>query len=267
MKKLENIKLIALDIDGTIMDENFQISNRVKNAISNASKKGIKVVLATGRIYRATLPIAKSLNLDTPIITYHGGLVKDAKREYLHNKIDSKTALRLVSELRELDVQLNTFINDELVVEEASPDLIKYAKDRSLDYKLVKSFEHIEDFSPTKITIIHENPEYVYEIRDIFRKKYSDNLYITKSTPIYCEFLNNQVNKANAILYLAKFMGINQSEILVAGDQDNDKEMLEVAGFSVAMGNAVPAVKSVADYIADTVDNDGIAKVIEEFVL
>ena len=68
MKKLENIKLIALDIDGTIMDEKFQISNRVKKAISNASKQGIKVVLATGRIYRATLPIAKSLNLDISVL-------------------------------------------------------------------------------------------------------------------------------------------------------------------------------------------------------
>jgi hypothetical protein len=267
MKRPENIKLIALDIDGTIMDENYHISDRVKEAIINASQKGIKVVLATGRIYKSAKSIVEMLQLDTPIISYHGSLVKDDKKEYVHHKIDSKTALELVSGLRKFDLQINTFINDELIVEKAGHHLIKYAKDRSLDYKVVESFESIENFNPTKIMIIDKNTDFVYKIRDVFRKTFSDKLYITKSTPVYCEFLNNKANKGNAILHLAKIFGFKQSEIMVAGDQDNDREMFEVAGFSVAMGNAVEEIKSIADFTADTVNNDGVAKVIEDFVL
>lgn len=267
MSKKPPIKLIALDIDGTIMDKDFNISQRVKEAIFSASQKGIKVLLATGRMHVATEPIAKELNLKTPIITYQGSLVKNDEKEFLHHKIDKDIALKLVSELREYKIQINTYLDDELVVEEASPFLIKYANDRNINYKLVESFESIDNFTPTKIIVINEDKEKISTIRDVFKKNYSDILYVTKSTPIYCEFVNKQASKGNAISYLANKWDIKPSEIMVAGDQDNDKEMLEMAGFSVAMGNAVEEIKQIADYVTDTVDNDGIAKVIEEFIL
>ncbi|MFA6988706.1 MAG: HAD family hydrolase [Candidatus Gastranaerophilaceae bacterium] len=263
----KNIKFIALDIDGTIMDRNFHISNRVKTAINSASKKGIKVVLATGRMYIATLPIAKMLQLDTPIIAYHGSLVKDEQKEYIHHTIDRETALKLASDLRGFNMQVNVCVNEELFSEKETPQLIKYAKERNLDYKIVKSFENIKDFCPTKFTAIKETSEFVSEVTDFLQEKYSDKLYIKKSFPTYCEIINNKANKANAILYLANLWNIDSSEILAAGDQDNDREMLKIAGFSVAMGNAVDEIKAIADYVTDSVDNDGIAKVIENFLL
>lgn len=263
------IRLIALDIDGTIMDSNFQISAKVKHTILKAVNSGIYVILATGRMYSATVPIAAGLGIKTPLITYQGSLVKefyDSDEILMHYTIPSDLSKLIIAELRKFDLQINVYLEDELFIEDETHILKEYAARRHIVYHKVDSFDKVADFNPTKILAIDNSPDKTTQIRDYLRSKFSNVLNITKSTPIYCEVVNNKASKGNAIVYLADKWGIKKSEIMVIGDQDNDQDMLNVAGIAVAMGNSPDALKEKAHYVTDTVDNDGVAVAIEKFV-
>ncbi|MDD3149217.1 MAG: Cof-type HAD-IIB family hydrolase [Candidatus Gastranaerophilales bacterium] len=267
---MNNIKLIVLDIDGTLMDKNFHISDGVKNVISKAISKDIKVVLATGRMHSATVPIAKKLGITTPLITYQGAMI----REYLnsdkilfHEPVEDKFSRKIIAELRQKDVQINVYMDDILFVETEGAILKEYANKRFISYKKVNSFDKVEKIEATKILAMAKTSQYADDLTDYLNQKYSQDLYITKSMPEYCEIADNKVSKGKAILYLANLWNINKSQIMAAGDGENDIEMLKIAGLSVVMGNASNKVKQNADFITDTVDNDGIVTAIEKFAL
>ena len=267
---MSNIKLIALDIDGTIMDGRFIISDRVKKAVKCAVDAGIYVVLATGRMYSATVPIADELGIKTPLITYQGGMVKEffnSSEVLLHYTISPDLSQKIIKELRNYNAQINVYLDDELFVENESDILVEYSQKRHIIYHKIKSFDKVSELNPTKILCIGENSACTTEIKDYLKGKYSDNLYITKSTPLFCEIVNNKASKGKAILFLAEKWGIKTSQIMAIGDQDNDSEMLKVAGLSVAMGNADSGLKEIAKYVTDTVDNNGAALAIEKFAL
>ena len=265
---MSKIKMIALDIDGTIMDGNFNISEKVKKTVKKAIDAGIYVVLATGRMYSATVPIAKDLGIITPLITYQGGMIKEffhSDETLLHYTISTDLSKEIIGELRNYNAHINVYLNDELFIEDESHILVEYAQKRHVIYHKIEDFQKVIGLNPTKILCIGENASYTTEIKDSLKSKYAQNLYITKSTPLYCEIVNNCASKGKAILFLAEKWGISPSDIMVIGDQDNDREMLQVAGLPVAMGNGTSGLKEIAKYITDTVDNDGAALAIEKF--
>lgn len=267
---MNNIKMVVLDIDGTIMNKQFQISDRMRETISKAIDSGIHVVLATGRMYSATVPIAQGLGLRTPVICYQGSLVREFYNSddiLIHYTIPPAVSKLVIDELRNFDVQVNFYIDDEMFIEAETPMASEYAERRHIVFHKVSAFEKILEIEPTKILAMDIDPEKITIIRDHLRKKFSNALNITKSTPNFCEFVNIKASKGNAILHLAGMWGINQSEIMVIGDQDNDIDMFEIAGFSVAMGNGTEEIKKIAHYITDKVENDGAALAIEKFVL
>lgn len=270
MKNFDPIKLLVLDIDGTLLNKEFKISDEVKNAVKKAIDKGVKVVIATGRMFSATIPIAVEMGLTTPLITYHGSLIKEfynSEDILLHRTIPTDIAKKVVQDLRIMDCQTNLSVDDVLIAEVEKPVLKEYLRRRKINYKKVDSFDLLGDFSPTKINVIGEDPDRITEIRDALRAKYSESLYIAKSTAVFCEIIDKSVSKGNAILFLAQKWGIKPSEIMAIGDQDNDREMLRVAGLGVAMGNSTKGLKEIADYITGTVDENGVAQAIEKFIL
>lgn len=264
------IKLIALDIDGTIMNKQFQISDKTKTVILKAINSGIYVVLATGRMYSATVPIAQDLGIKTPLITYQGSLIKEfysSDKVLLNYNISTHHSKNIIDELRKFDAQINVYMNDELYVEKESDILTEYAQKRYIKYHKVNSFDDIQNLNPVKILAINNTSSKTTEMKNHLEKKYCEALNIVKSTHLYCEIINNLASKGNALLHLAKMWGIKQSEIMAIGDQDNDKDMLATAGFPVAMENGDECLKQLAKYITCTVDNDGAAKAIEKFAL
>ncbi|OGI21100.1 MAG: hypothetical protein A2287_08815 [Candidatus Melainabacteria bacterium RIFOXYA12_FULL_32_12] len=267
---VDKIKLIALDIDGTIMDSKFHISDRVKTSILKAIDSNIYVVLATGRMYSAAVPIAAGLGIKTPLVTYQGSMVREfynSDEILMHYTISPEHSKVIIKELRELNLQVNVYLDDELFVEEETDILKEYAARRHIIYHKVDSFDKVADLSPTKILAIDDTPEKTTEVRDYLRNKYSDILNISKSTPLYCEVVNNQASKGRSILFLAEKWGIKRSQIMAIGDQDNDKDMLEIAGLPIAMGNADEGLKKVSKLVTDTVENDGAALAIEKYAL
>lgn len=265
-----DIKLVALDVDGTIMDKRFQISSRVKKAIYAASEKGVRVLIATGRMYSATVPIGRKLGIETPLITYQGSLIKEfykSDKTLLHYDLETELAYRIIQDARQKNLQINIYLDDKLYIENESPILQEYIDRREIPFYKVNSFEERKNFKPTKILVMDSDTAKIERIVGEFKEKFSNELNITKSTDYFCEFINKKCSKADGINFLAKKWGIDQSEIMAIGDHDNDREMLDFAGLGVAMGNSHDNLKEIANYVTDTVNNDGAALAIEKFIL
>lgn len=264
------IKLIALDIDGTIMDKNFNISEQVKKSIKMAVDKGVYVLLATGRMYCATVPIAKHLELTTPLIVYQGSLIQEfykSNKILMHHKLSSDISMEVIKDLRKYGVQINVYLDDKLYAENISPILDEYVTKRDTEIVKIDNFDNIGKFEPTKILGLDYDTDLIETLKNELKEKYKNIINITKSTPNFCEFVNNKCSKANSILYLAEKWDIDKSQIMAIGDQENDIEMLEIARIGVGMQNGDKKLLEMADYITDSVENNGASNAINRFIL
>lgn len=270
MVEKSKIKMAVFDIDGTIMSSNFTMSAKTKSSIVKAIDKGVKVVLATGRMYGATVPIASELGIKTPLITYQGSLVKEYCNSddiLLHYSILPDLSREVIADIRAFGFQINVYLDDELFIEDESYILVEYAKKRHITFHKIDSFDKVVNLKPTKILAISLDEQKTTELRDFLRKKYSNTLFISKSTPFYCEIVNKKASKGKAIKFLSNLWGIKKEEIMAVGDQDNDIDMFETAGLCVAMGNGTEELKNAANYITESVENDGVALAIDKFIL
>lgn len=259
------IKMVATDIDGTIVKWGCGYSEAVKNSISQLCKDGIKVVLVTGRMHCATTHVAEDLGINTPIVSYQGGLIKnqDGKTLFQRNLGDDY-AKKIIQWARQNDVHINLYLDDKLYVEHDNDFVRKYTDGKFISYE-VCCFDDLKIENVNKILAIDFNDAervtgWVNELKSTFPE-----LYIVKSTPYFCEIGSAQATKSAGVEFLAKEWGIKKEEILTIGDQDNDIELLKAGGVPVAMGNASDELKKYACYITDTVENDGFARAIEKF--
>ena len=261
------IKMIATDVDGTLLRWSFDFSPATKQCIKKLKQNGIKVVLVTGRMHCAALGIAQELGIDTPIVSYQGGMIKEFSKcddVLFRSDMDAEKAVEIIDWARDNDVHINLYMDDVLYVEEDSVTIRKYTDARFIDYHVCK-FDKLKIKNVNKILAIDfQNPERVTGWVNDLTRLYPD-LYIIKSTPYFCEIASKEATKGNAVDFLREKWGLKKEEILALGDQDNDIELLKAAGTAVAMGNASDELKAVADYITDTVENDGWVKAVEKF--
>lgn len=261
------IKLVATDIDGTILGPSGEFTEGVKKCITKMQNLGVKVVIVTGRMHKGALKIAERLNLTTPIVSYNGGYIKDYDGTVLYEKyLPADYTEQIIDWARRNRVHLNLYSEDTLFSEKDDDEIRRYAKYQQLNYI-------VEDFSDLKYDKIHKLLAIDYNDADRvtgwvneMREKFPD-LYIIKSTPYFCEFSTKDATKACAVKCLQKHWNLKDDEILTIGDQDNDIELLKAGGISVGMANGTEALKAQADYITDTVQNDGFVCAMEEFVL
>lgn len=263
------IKLVATDIDGTILGKSLEFTEGVKNCIKTMQERGIKVVIVTGRMFAAAKQIAQRLNLTTPVVAYQGGMIKKSctSDEIIYDAcIPLNDVLSIIKWARENNIHLNLYSNDILYVENDNETIQKYAKGQNLKYK-VCSFDDLKLENINKLLAIDYTNENIVTEWINERKTAMPHLYIVKSTPWFCEFSTPEATKSCAVEILKKYWNLNDDEVLTIGDQDNDIELLKAGGISIAMGNATDELKKYADYITDTVENDGFVKAMEKFVL
>ena len=261
--------MLVLDIDGTIFKKDYTATDRVKNTLKKLCDNGIKVVLCTGRMYAATKSIAEELCLNTPVICYQGGLVKNFCSDdttLWERTMNPALALDVIRELKKRKIFFNIYINDELMVEEDSPLIRQYVDARNLSYKIIGNCENIDFTGLNKILAIDDDTELIENLQKEMAEKYKGKLYVIRSTPRFCEFSNPDATKGNAVRFLAELWNIKKEEIMACGDQDNDIEMLLAAGVKVAMGNATEDLKKIADYVTETVDNDGVVCAVAKYI-
>lgn len=264
------IKMVATDIDGTIFNmKTEEFSPRVKKCIKTLSNMGIKVVLVTGRMHTSTYFLADELELDTPVVSYQGGLIKENKKDgkTLYRKdLDKDTAKEIIKWAKQNNIHINLYMDDVLYVENDDEIIKRYTYLRNVSYNVV-NFDDIEIDNVNKLLAIdYDNPDKATQWRDYLREKYPE-LSIVKSSQYFCEISDSGAKKSCAVEFLRKMWGFSQDEVLTIGDQDNDIELLKSGGIKVAMGNGTQNLKEIADFVTDTIDNDGFVKAIEKFIL
>jgi len=261
-------KLIAIDIDDTLLNDDIIVTEATKKALKRAIDAGVTVTLATGRMYASAQKIANQIKLNVPIITYQGALVKtllDGKVLY-ERSVPADAARKLLAYTKEHNLHLQLYVDDVLYGTEDNAKIQAYSKLVNIPYVVEPNFELLIDKPNHKMLIIDE-PEVLDEHIVVLQELLGDQLHITKSKAHYLEFMHKEGTKGHALQFMAEHIGCTMEQTIGIGDAWNDREMIQVAGLGVAMGNAVPQLKELADYITLSNNEDGVAHVIEKFVL
>ncbi|EOL50796.1 Cof-type HAD-IIB family hydrolase [Enterococcus caccae] len=267
------IKLVAIDLDGTLLDSKKEISARNKEALAQAKAAGVKIVICTGRPLAAIGIYLDALNLRDNgdySITFNGGLVQKNDTGEIIEK--ATMPLENVHDLFELASSLNVpldILSDGLVLQ------LPTTKDYESLYSQLNKLLTYESHELAQLTadriynkaVIAVDQTYLDEQIQKIPDPFYDRYEIIKTRSNLLEFMPKGITKAYGISLLARDLGIKQEEIMTIGDEENDLPMIEYAGLGVAMENAVPRVKDLADVITDTNDNDGVAQAVEKFVL
>lgn len=260
------IKLVATDIDGTLLIPEGEFTGKVKKCVQELCSKGIKVVLVTGRMHAAASLIAKDLGLDTPVVSYQGGLIKNNGETLYQRCLTQEQTEKILDWAEEEKIHINLYNDDVLFSEKVCPEITRYCNNLHTKYT-VKPFCEIEKTRINKLLAIdYENPERINRYEKELPKIFPE-LYIVKSTPYFLEFSNPEGSKYCAVKYLQNLWGLKDEEILTIGDQNNDIALLKAGGVKVAMGNATEELKKIADYITDSVYEDGFVSAMEKFCL
>ena len=291
-------KLVVLDMDGTLLNKNKKISKANKDAIKYAIKKGVKIAICTGRFIEGVSPYLKELDIindDTYCITSSGAVVQNATRSQTLEC--NSLGLEDLNYIRHLCHDFNLFYNifsDSLLlsVNDSAFNCIDSTAN-NVPLKIVNYEDITEDTLMTKFTLINEDKSIEKEMKSLFpniyidtnkftsRSNFNKDLFsdpsnlpkelfekytVLKTSPFTIEVLHKKSSKGEGVRILAEKLNIKREEVICIGDSGNDKHMIEYAGLGVAMGNAFPEIKEIADYITLTNEEDGVAHVINKFI-
>ena len=262
----EPIRLLALDLDGTLFDFRFQFSPRVRWAIAQAQRRGIAVTLATGRSSTSACPFAKELDIREPLICYQGGWIAERDGRVLHRvALDRNLAAQIIDFAQARNWHVNLYCDGRLYLTELRHPMSFYEGLLNPTALQVPDLRALLDRDPDKVLIVTEgNGD---EILAGLRERFDGQMEIVRSHDLFIEANPLNVDKGTGLAWLAGYLGVPQSQVMAVGDQDNDAPMVAWAGLGVAMGNGSPACKAVADWIAPPLDQDGAAVAIERFAL
>ena len=263
------IKLLTLDLDGTLLKDNKDLSKENIEAIKYAKQKGVTVVLATGRPIKGVIKYLRLLDLeDGYVILYNGALVYDLKtKKIIYSAyVDGKTAKLIYNEATKLGLCYHAFRADEmLLVEKFNPYSYVEVKINVIPYKLFE-MKNIKDDDKFIKCMMVDSFDNLNKAEEIMSDEIKNNYSMLRSSPIFLEFLNPLADKGQALVHLAKYLNIDIKDTMAIGDAGNDIPMIKNAGIGVAMKNAFERVFPYADYITDTNENDGVSKAIYKFI-
>ncbi|MDO7907324.1 Cof-type HAD-IIB family hydrolase [Paenibacillus sp. JX-17] len=261
-------KLIAIDIDDTLINDKKEVTPATQEALEQAVAKDVVVTLATGRAYASAQQIARQTGLNVPIITYQGALVKNLMDENVlyERYVPIYAARRLYEYCLENHLHLQTYINDKLYSREVNQKLIDYCELNKTPYFIEPVFSKVIE-QPTPKMLIIDDPDKLDEITPVLHELLGDEVHITKSKPYFLEIMHREGTKGHALEFLAQHFNVDMKDTIAIGDSWNDHEMLEAAGLGVAMGNAIDALKEIADFVTLSNNEDGVKHVIDKYVL
>ncbi|HEX30423.1 TPA: HAD family phosphatase [Candidatus Poribacteria bacterium] len=260
---MRGLKLIAIDLDGTLLYDDGTLSERNAEAISKALSLGVEIVLASGRMFRTILPYARRLNLTGPIIAYNGALAKviSTGEVLSHTPIPPEIADEIVDHCLSRELHLNFYLNERVYVQHINKWSRLYDTRTGSRSKRV-DLARLKGSAPTKLLVI-DHPSRIRGLVEEFRSLLDNRLYFLVTMPEYIEFMNKEVSKGRALRDIMNRFGVSRQEVAVIGDGNNDLPMMEEAGVKVAMGNATDKLKCMADYVVGSNEEDGVAEAIE----
>jgi hypothetical protein len=266
--------IIALDLDGTLLTDDLRITPRSRAAIRAARARGAAVLLASARPPRSMLRYHRELALDTPLVAYNGALVWDAAAgaALFHQPLVPDAARALVAFLREREPALNIslecgnrwYIDD--LTEEIRRDVERYEVEPPHGVACLERVLADEAEAISKV-LFQGSRQTVTELLAALPPDLAQQVHITTSGELFYEVMAAGATKAAAIVWAAATLGRGTGDVLAIGDSPNDIPMLEAAALGVAMGNASPRVKEIADVVTASNNEEGVAQAIERYVL
>ena len=267
-----SIKLVAVDIDGTLLNSNNQVTPGVAQAVKNARDAGVKFVIATGRPIAGVQDLLEELDLRHPdnyVITFNGGLVQETSTEedIICEPLSYADYLDIEFLSRKLGVHLHAISKEGIYT--ANRDIGRYTIHEATLVGMPVYYRTPEEMTNKEIVkmMMIDEPEILDAAIVQIPQEFHDRFTIVKSKPFYLEFMPKSVSKGTAVLHLADKLGFDRDELMAIGDEENDRAMLEVVGNPVVMGNGVPEIKKIAKHITKSNDEDGVAYALREWVL
>jgi hypothetical protein len=253
-------KAVAIDMDGTLLNENYEISAENVRVLNELLKKGIKIFIVTGRMYQAVVKYFEVLGFKTTCACYNGAKIYDTNAKVIYKKEIEFSFLKSIAnfnEILEKGITPLFFINDELYSVKYDENVVEYEERTGVKCKIdEKLFE--KNFITTKTVFSTEK----YELLDFLKndlKKYGEKIYVTRSKKRYLEILDKNVNKGEAVKFLAEKNGLSLADFVVIGDNNNDEAMFLPEVYKIAMGNGEKELKEKADFVTKTNDENGVA--------
>ena len=262
-------KLIALDLDGTLTNDNKDILPETKEMLVKLAKKGVKIVLASGRPTAGIMKEAHELDFDSNggyILSFNGARIMDyATTKVVYEEVlEPSVAHEMYDRAKYFGLSPLTYTINHIITEDVGDHWIQ-KESFTTKMPIIHShdFKKDVDFNVNKVLITGE-PSYVAEIIDEFKKPYEDQLSIYRSDPYFIECMAKGIDKAKSLASLCEIIGIKQEETIAFGDGYNDLSMIEWAGLGVAMENAVDGVKERANYITKNNNANGVYFCLKE---
>ena len=264
-------KMIVLDLDDTLLNDEHSLSKRNKEALMAAQELGVKVVLASGRPTFGMVSIAKDLQLDqygSYILSFNGSKIINANtnEEIFNSSISNDMAHRLYDLSRREGVSILSYKDESIIIEEPNEYADIEATITGLPMQIVDQFKATIT-EPVVKAMMLAHPDVLVNVEQTLVKEVGEEVSVFRSKPFFLEFTALNVTKGTSLHQLTQKLGIKAEEVIAIGDSYNDITMIEFAGLGVAMGNAPDAIKEIANHVTETNNNDGVAKVVEDFIL
>ena len=267
---MDKLKLIALDIDGTLLNDQKEVSRENREAIRRAERKGIYVILATGRMYRSAKNFENLFTSNMPLIAYNGGLIKefnDGKVIY-QNDMPKEMVKPMFKFIKQYGFSTNFYIDDKLYGDEKNEYIHGYAEYIDVPYTKLKEaeiFRYIEERNIIKMVAFGEEKKLDYFLEKE-KEALADKIHLVKSLPFMLEIANRDVNKGTGLATLGNILDIKASEMMAIGDNMNDEEMLDYVENPFVVDNGNPLLFNKGYMKTRSNNQDGVAYAISQFL-
>jgi Cof subfamily protein (haloacid dehalogenase superfamily) len=257
---------LALDLDGTILSATLQLDPRDVDAVHRIKQAGVEVIASTGRPFPGALPWAQRIGLDGPIICYQGAQVRMLSGDMLLDQgIEHGLAMEVIRFARERDLHIQAYSDDRLLVERDRPEAHEYANHAGMAINVVADLDKAMGPTTPKLVVVATR-ETLEPLLPEVRRRWEGRLNVATSMPTYLEFTSILSDKANAMAFVCKRMGIPQGQSVAVGDGRNDVSMIAWAGLGVAVEGSEPEVIAAADSTIPGPGHGGIQQLADMLI-
>lgn len=269
-----NIRLLVLDLDGTIVDESNCIRDSVAQAVGVVQSRGVAVAIATGRRYQSSLPAYDFIGSTQPLICFEGGLIRDRNTGIIHRHwpLEPRVVAQILDQTEDLSLtgrlSVHFYIEDDLYVSNLNDASSEFFEGSTVVPSVVSDLRPLLNRATTKVMVLSDDVEIITRLSNQLKDSDSRTRMRKYKSITLLEAFHPTANKRLAVRCLAEeIMALRPENVMAIGDDFSDIEMLEYAGVGVAMGNAPAAVKARADWVTTTIEKDGVARAIERWIL
>lgn len=263
------IRLVALDLDGTLVGEDLVLRPRVRDAVAAAQAAGVAVTIVTGRMFAAARPFARALEVDGPIVCYQGAAIFDVASgaTLRQTTVQPDVTRDTLQWAHDHGVHAQCYADDTLYVEEINRFSQRYTALARVEPVVVPSLRAAFEQRPTIKIVLVDDPERANRHLAALQALLGARAYLTRSHVDFVEVVDPAVNKGEALAFIAQHHGVPLDATLAIGDAWNDIPLLDAAGIGIAMGSGPPELRAHADHVVADVAHDGVADALERYVL